>query len=286
MVKQQEKTFSSNNNELSYSNNRFNSKYYPNPENSIHLPDNIIKNNIPFIPKAYNFSQNYNKNGNAISNNKIPEGDLFQNNMNINMTSTNTNNINNRKGSIGGESYSTCDEMSPVKTKKTKKQKKTFPKKDKKKKSNKSPFKGEAKDFKIKYKTELCKYYECYGYCKYGDKCAYAHGVENLRSKVTNTTAYRTKKCTQFFEQGYCPYGSRCQFAHQLKSNIINNPYDKSMSYSKILETISKLENIGNIKKLVEKPRLPVFEEICKSEKGGESRLLKDIKKLSKTGLY
>ncbi len=286
MVKQQEKTFSSNNNELSYSNNRFNSKHYPNPENSIHLPDNIIKNNIPFIPKAYNFSQNYIKNGNAISNNKIPEGDLFQNNMKINMTSTNTNNINNRKGSIGGESYSTCDEMSPVKTKKTKKQKKTFPKKDKKKKSNKSPFKGEAKDFKTKYKTELCKYYECYGYCKYGDKCAYAHGVDNLRSKVTNTTAYRTKKCTQFFEQGYCPYGSRCQFAHQLKSNIINNPYDKSMSYSKILETISKLENVGNIKKLVEKPRLPVFEEICKSETGGESRLLKDIKKLSKTGLY
>ena len=154
MVKQQEKTFSSNNNELSYSNNRFNSKHYPNPENSIHLPDNIIKNNIPFIPKAYNFSQNYNKNGNAISNNKIPEGDLFQNNMNINMTSTNTNNINNRKGSIGGESYSTCDEMSPVKTKKTKKQKKTFPKKDKKKKSNKSPFKGEAKDFKFQNKIQ------------------------------------------------------------------------------------------------------------------------------------
>ena len=286
MVKQQEKTFNTNNNELSYSNNRFNSKFYPNPENSIHLPENIIKNNIPFIPKAYNFPQNLNQNGNVISNNKIPEGDLFKNTMNINLTSTNTNDINNRKGSIGCESYSTCDEMSPVKINKAKKQKKTFPKKDKKKKPNKSPFKGEAKDFKTKYKTELCKYYECYGFCQYGDKCAYAHGVENLRSKVTNTIAYRTKKCTQFFEQGYCPYGSRCQFAHQLKSNIINNPYDKNMSYSKILETIKKLENVGNIKKLVEKPRLPVFEEICKSDQGGESRLLKDIKKLNKTGLY
>ncbi len=286
MVKQQDKTFNTNNNELSYSNNRFNSNFFPNPENSIHLPENIIKNNIPFIPKAYNFTHNLNQKGNLISNNKIPEGDLFKNTMNINMTSTNTNNINNRKGSIGCESYSTCDEMSPVKTNKSKKQKKTFPKKNKKKKSNKSPFKGEAKDFKIKYRTELCKYYECYGYCQYGDKCAYAHGVENLRSKVTNTTAYRTKKCTQFFEQGYCPYGSRCQFAHQLKSNITNNPYDKSMSYSKILETISKLENVGNIKKLVQKPRLPVFEEICKSDQGGESRLLKDIKKLNKNGLF
>ena len=286
MVKQQEKTFASNNTESSYSNNMSHTKINPRLEKPIHIPDNLIKNNVPFIPKTNNFLPNFEKNGDLIPNNKIPQGDLLKNNMDVNKLSINTNNINNRKGSIGCESYSTCDEMSPVKTKENKKQKKTFPKKNKKKKGNKSPFKGEAKDFKIKYRTELCKYYECYGHCQYGDKCAYAHGVEKLRSKVTNTTAYRTKKCTQFFEQGYCPYGSRCQFAHQLKSNIINNPYDKNMSYSKILETISKLENVGNIKKLIEKPRLPVFEEICKNEKGSESRLLKDIKKLKKTGLY
>ena len=117
-------------------------------------------------------------------------------------------------------------------------------------------------------------------------KCAYAHGKENLRSKVTNTTAYRTKKCTQFFEQGYCPYGNRCQFAHQLKSNIINNPYDKGMSYGKILETISKLENVENIKKLVEKPRLPAFQEICDNKQNTKSRLLDDIKNLSYNNLY
>ena len=145
---------------------------------------------------------------------------------------------------------------------------------------NKNPFKCEAKDFKIKYKTELCKYYEINGYCKYGDKCAYAHGKENLRSKVTNTTAYRTKKCTQFFEQGYCPYGNRCQFAHQLKSNIINNPYDKAMTYGKILNTISKLENVENIKKLVEKPRLTAFQAICDNKQNIKSRLLDDIKSL------
>ena len=85
---------------------------------------------------------------------------------------------------------------------------------------NNSNFKGKASDFKIKYKTELCKFYEMTGRCKYGENCAYAHGIENLRSKVTNTTAYRTKKCIQFFDNGYCPYGSRCQFKHQLKDNI------------------------------------------------------------------
>ena len=207
-----------------------------NNQNIIHIPDFLIKDNTPFIPKNY-----YNK----------PRKD--------------------------SSNYSTSesDSMSPERR---------VPSQQKKK-----PFKGEAKDFKIKYKTELCKYYSINGTCKYGDKCAYAHGVENLRSKVTNTTAYRTKKCTQFFEHGYCPYGNRCQFAHQLKTNILNNPYDKTMSYCKILETISKLENVGNIKKLIEKPRLPVFENIYKEKnkkKEKTHRLLDDIKKLRNEGLY
>ena len=183
-----------------------------------------------------------------------------------------------RKISFGEETSCTSEESSPQK----KNLKKTFLKSNK----NKIPFKGEAKDFKIKYKTELCKYFEINGYCKYGDKCAYAHGKENLRSKVTNTTAYRTKKCVQFFEQGYCPYGNRCQFAHQLKSNIINNPYDRGMTYGKILETISKLENVENIKKLIEKPRLSIFEDFCENKENTESRLLEDIKCLKYTDLY
>ena len=161
-----------------------------------------------------------------------------------------------------------------------------FDNQQKTKDKNQGQFKSTAADFKIKYKTELCKYYEINGYCKYGDKCAYAHGKENLRSKVTNTTAYRTKKCVQFYEQGYCPYGNRCQFAHQLKSNIINNPYDRGMTYEKILETISKLENVENIKKLIEKPRLAVFEEICENKENTESRLLEDIKGLKYSDLY
>ena len=191
-----------------------------------------------------------------------------------------------RKNSSGAETSCTSEENSPQKQN----TKKTFLKTNNNNKNNKNknkvPFKGEAKDFKIKYKTELCKYFEINGYCKYGDKCAYAHGKENLRSKVTNTTAYRTKKCVQFFEQGYCPYGNRCQFAHQLKSNIINNPYDRTMSYGKILETISKLENVENIKKLIEKPRLSVFKEICDNKENIESRLLEDIKGLKYKDLY
>jgi hypothetical protein len=149
-------------------------------------------------------------------------------------------------------------------------------------------YKGKALDFKIKYKTELCKFYEINGHCRFGDNCAYAHGIENLRSKVTNSTAYRTRKCNQFYEKGYCPYGSRCQFQHQLKSNIINNPYDRKMTYKKILETISKLENVDNIKKLIEKPRLEVFKEIIdnKNIEQCESKLLEDIKCLKNENFF
>ncbi len=154
--------------------------------------------------------------------------------------------------------------------------------KQNKKVKKQGPFKSTASDFKIKYKTELCKYYEINGYCKYGDRCAYAHGKENLRSKVTNSTSYRTRKCSQFFENGYCPYGNRCQFAHQLESNIINNPYDRKMSYKKTLEIISKLENIENIKKLIEKPRLDVFKEIYANKSLIKSSLFDDIKKINK----
>ena len=59
------------------------------------------------------------------------------------------------------------------------------------------------------------------------------------------------------------------------------------MSYGKILEIISKLENVENIKKLVEKPRLNVFKEICgNNNQNIESRLLDDIKGLSNNNIY
>ena len=235
-------------------------------------PLSLIKNNFtPFFPKNYKLNKN--------SENK----EILESQKNLDKINEKEKEKE-RKNSL--ENDSTGDEMSPEKKNTKKKSRKN------KKKGNKAPFKGEAKDFKKKYKTELCKFYEMDGKCPFGDKCAYAHGKENLRTKVTNTTAYRTKKCTQFFEKGYCPYGNRCQFAHQLKTNIINNPYDEKMSYTKILEIMSKKENVGNIKKLVEKPRLPIFKEICKdsinenNENGNESRLFNDVKNAYKEGLY
>ena len=244
-------------------------------KNKIYIPESLFHEKPQYTPKKLDFYEE--------TNSSKKDKNNYRNKFNDNSYQFITSfpypeNKVPRKISGASEGASTSDENSSEK----KNTKKTFQKKNK----NKIPFKCEAKDFKVKYKTELCKNFEINGYCKYGDKCAYAHGIENLRSKVTNTTAYRTKKCVQFFEQGYCPYGSRCQFAHQLKSNIINNPYDKNMTYEKILETISKLENVENIKKLIEKPRLSCFQEICDNKENTQSRLLEDIKGLTYDNLY
>ena len=70
-------------------------------------------------------------------------------------------------------------------------------------------------EFQQKYKTEMCKNWEA-GHCEYGDKCAFAHGNRELRSKVQVAT---NKKCKQFAESGYCLLGSRCQFDHCKESD-------------------------------------------------------------------
>ena len=54
------------------------------------------------------------------------------------------------------------------------------------------------------------------------------------------------------------------------------------MTYKKTLETISKLENVENIKKLIEKPRLAIFKEICNNKNIIKSNLFDDIKKINK----
>ena len=183
-----------------------------------------------------------------------------------------------RKNSKDSENLSTSNDEKQPEERTIKIQKKF--KKNENKKKKEEPYKSSALD-KQKYKTELCKYFEINGYCKYGDNCAYAHGKENLRLKVTNTSAYRTKKCISFFEKGYCPYGNRCQFAHQLESNIINNPFDKKMSYLKILEIFSKKEKIENLENIIQKPRLQVFKDIISNEKEISSTLLNDIKAIA-----
>jgi len=93
-------------------------------------------------------------------------------------------------------------------------------------------------DFRVKYKTEVCKYWAQTGHCTFGDNCAFAHGNAEIRQKLHISSNYKTKKCVQFHENGICPYGIRCQFIHCARKENQLNPALKSTSYAEDLEHI------------------------------------------------
>lgn len=66
-----------------------------------------------------------------------------------------------------------------------------------------------------RYKTEMCRPFQENGTCKYGDKCQFAHGNQELRT-VSRHPKYKTDLCRTYHSVGFCPYGPRCHFVHAL----------------------------------------------------------------------
>lgn len=87
------------------------------------------------------------------------------------------------------------------------------------------------KSYLAKEKTELCKNWETYGWCKFGDRCSFAHGVHELRVRTDMAPTFKSKQCKQFSETMFCPYGSRCQFIHcpYTIEDQNNSKYEKMM---------------------------------------------------------
>ena len=132
----------------------------------------------------------------------------------------------------------------------------------------------EYNNYQSKWKTEICRYWEMYGNCKYGENCAFAHGESELNQRKL-TFNYKTKPCKQFFELGYCSYGSRCQFSHK-NMDIKNKKEYKNnkVSYLKIIEELLSEENQISYE-LLKRPRLMTFESIthCSLEESEKSKL-------------
>lgn len=64
-----------------------------------------------------------------------------------------------------------------------------------------------------RYKTELCRSFEETGQCRYGSKCQFAHGMQELRT-LNRHPKYKTELCRTFHTTGLCSYGQRCNFIH------------------------------------------------------------------------
>lgn len=74
-----------------------------------------------------------------------------------------------------------------------------------------------------RYKTELCRPFEEFGVCKYGDKCQFAHGLAELRS-LARHPKYKTELCRTYHTVGFCPYGPRCHFVHNQEEAMQKSP--------------------------------------------------------------
>ena len=118
---------------------------------------------------------------------------------------------------------------------------------------------NEYNDFKNKFKTEICHFWEMNGYCKFGENCAFAHGESELKNRKMSFN-YKTKPCKQFFELGYCSYGSRCQFSHKKENDKFF-----SVSYLNILTNFVNNNNEKINENFLSKPRLVTFEILAHS---------------------
>eukprot|EP00392_Amoebophrya_sp_AT5.2_P002013 g2018.t1 len=58
------------------------------------------------------------------------------------------------------------------------------------------------------YKTRMCRFLAEKGYCPHGDKCSFAHSVEEL------PPSYKRELCQAYMMLGVCQHGINCKFAH------------------------------------------------------------------------
>lgn len=71
------------------------------------------------------------------------------------------------------------------------------------------------------FKTQLCAKFRL-GYCSYGYKCSFAHGIGELRKRLVNVqgpVVNQSNICRMFYSRNECTYGDRCRFLHVSPDN-------------------------------------------------------------------
>lgn len=104
-----------------------------------------------------------------------------------------------------------------------------------------------------KIKSELCIEYINKGKCSYGDKCIFAHGLENIINKRKNPIKSKAE-CKAYNEIGFCPFGQNCNMTHHIFSE------NKEKTVFSLCRKVFFWELKVNIKQI----RLDVFKVISK----------------------
>jgi len=77
-----------------------------------------------------------------------------------------------------------------------------------------------ARHNRDKFKTEMCRNFSQTGICRYGDKCQFAHGLQDLRARRL-PLQYKTRICRTYSQSGHCPYGNKCRFIHGNENDLM-----------------------------------------------------------------
>lgn len=131
----------------------------------------------------------------------------------------------------------------------------------------------------FKYKTEMCKNYSLYNKCSWGQNCFFAHGKNELKTRVLLNEHYKTKICKKFHRTGFCPYSSRCQYFHFKNSEMNQNffaSFEKKLLFKVTGQKQDLTTAISNNERMHK--RLGVFQRIfqSKEERSVQERFLED----------
>ena len=127
---------------------------------------------------------------------------------------------------------------------------------------------GRKFETSAKYKTEICKNFQLFAKCKFGSKCCFAHGLEELRDRTQLNNSYKLKVCKNYQEIGYCKYGHRCQYVHFKENEFFNEVLTTTLNKvgSRLTErTGERLEEVLNQTNALQNP-LPIFQSILKKK--------------------
>lgn len=113
---------------------------------------------------------------------------------------------------------------------------------------------------KERYKTEMCWSWDETGYCRYGDKCQYAHGEHELR-EVTRHHKYKSELCNNYHYEGTCMYGIRCCFIHKVTQEDVGRALSQNI-------------DVVPLKRM---KRLPIFQQICAAYNNSKSQNVANI---------
>lgn len=132
-----------------------------------------------------------------------------------------------------------------------------------------------------RYKTELCRPFEESGFCRYGNRCQFAHGKQELRT-VDRHPKYKTQLCKTFHTTGLCRYGKRCHFIHnEEEGGQIHQLIPRQQQQQRPVSGLRKLTGRQNMESAEGQQQLQAYSILPTSVSSSTSRYAEELSPVS-----